>query len=163
MGLIDFLAGFLGAGVGAALIGFLARDWLAVRLKAAIEKEALVQRAAFDLKRSACLDALAVVDAAFSQRDWKQGATAVKVAKQPLDIAAARRAYNQLSLTCSNPNVVELYARALGLRAPDEPAQTGTADLVVDLRNAMRRELGFGTNLDLDRHKAWIGSLDGAT
>lgn len=154
----DFIVGFVGGGVGAAIIGFLARDWFAVRLKASIDKEALIQRAAFELKRSACLGALSVVDAAFSQREWKDGEKVVDVAKQPLEIEAARRAYNELALTCKNPTIVELYSRALGLRTPDEPPQSGAADLIVDLRNAMREELGFGTNLEFDRNKAWIAN-----
>lgn len=161
MELIDFLAGFFGGGVGAALIGFLARDWVAVRLKAAIEKEAFIQRAVFDLKRSACLDALAVVDAAFSQRDWQHIGQEVEVAKQVLEIEAARRAYNQLALTCSDPSIVDLYVRALGLRLPDQPPETVSADLIVDLRNTMRKELGFGSDLNFDRERAWIAKIDG--
>jgi hypothetical protein len=33
---------------------------------------------------------------------------------------------------------------------------------MIALRNAMPAELGFGRALDLNREKAWIGSLDGA-
>ncbi|MEW6165354.1 MAG: hypothetical protein AB1642_09860 [Pseudomonadota bacterium] len=163
MNLIDFLTGFFGGGIAAGLVGFLARDWLALRIKTAIESEVFVQHAAFDIKRLACLEALAVVDAAFSQREWKQSEAPILVAKQPLDIAAARRAYNQLALTCTDSSALDLYARALGLREPDEPPIQGSADLIVDLRNAMRHELGFGTDLNLSRSKAWIASLDGAT
>lgn len=139
MEIIDFLVSFFGAGAGAAVLGFFARDWIALRIKAAIESEAFVQRSIFELKREACLEALAVVDAALSQREWKQGDKILPVAKQPLDISAARRAYNKLSLTCGNPGIVELYAQTLGLRTPDETPVDSRGDLVVDLRNAMRK------------------------
>ncbi len=161
--MIEFLLGFLGAGIGASLIAFLAKNWLALRIKTAIENETFTRRAAFDIKRSACLDALSVVDAAYSQRVWIQDKKKLNIAKQPLQIASARKAYNQLALTCSDPKVVELYAEALGLHSPDESPKNTSADLIVDLRNSMRKELSFGTNLDFNREKAWIGNLDGAT
>jgi hypothetical protein len=161
--LIDFLVSFFGAGAGASVLGLFARDWIASRIKAAIKSEAFVQRSIFELKREACLEALTVVDSALSQREWKQGGKVLPVAKQSLDIAAARSAYNKLSLTCRNPVIVELYAKTLGLRAPDEALENSNGDLIVDLRNAMREELGFGQVLNFDRNKAWIGNLDGAT
>lgn len=163
MNFIDFFTGFFGGGIAAGLIGFLARDWLALRIKTDIESEVFVKRAAYDIKRSACLDALAVVDATFSQSEWKRDGASIPVAKQPLNIAAARRAYNQLALTCTGSSVLDLYARVLGLREPNEKPICESADLIVDLRNAMRQELGFGTVLDLSRSKAWIATLHGAT
>ena len=161
--IIDFLLVFLSSGAGTALIVFLAKDWLAVRIKASIDRGAHIDRSSFDLKRSACLDALQIVDAAYSQCEWKQGDENIKVIKQALDIAAARRAYNQLALTCTNPGVVEIYAKVLGLRNVDESPLAMTADSIVDLRNAMREELGFGRHLDFDRSKSWIATLKGAT
>ena len=163
LNMIEFFSGFLGAGIGASLIGFLAKNWLSLRIKTAIENETFTQRSAFEIKRSACLDALAVVDAAYSQTEWIQDEKKIDIAKQPLAISDARKAYNQLAITCSDPTVVELYAQALGLHSPDETPPKKTADLIVDLRNSMRKELGFGTSLNFDRNKAWIGNLDGAT
>lgn len=163
MTVFDFLVGFLGAGAGAALVGFLGKDWLALRLKTAIEEETFRKRSAFEIKRAACLEALTVVDAVLSNQQWSvAGTTTPKVAKQQVDIAAARRAYSQLALSCENPDVVAQFVRVLGLRSPDEPAVRTSGDKIVDLRNAMRAELGFGKSLDLDRKLAWIANLDGA-
>ncbi len=159
----DFLLISISSAAGTALIAFLAKDWLAVRIKSAIEREAHIGRAAFDLKLSACLDALQIVDAVFSQLEWKEADKNLKNIKQELSIAAARRAYNQLALTCKNPRVVEVYARAIGLRGASDPPLSMTADLIVDLRNAMREELGFGSSLNYDRNKSWIATLTGAT
>ena len=164
MSLADFVVSFLGAGAGAALLGFLGRDWLAVRIRNAVESEAFVRRQAFELKRSACLDALDVVDAAFSHRAWTQAGSPIPIIKQPLEIAKARRCYNQLALTCDDPKVILAYVAALGLRTPEGQAPQVSADAIVDLRNAMRTELGFGRTLAVsDRAAAWIASLDGAS
>ena len=105
-----------------------------------------------------------MVDAALSHRTWTKSDDGedIEVIQQTLDIAVARRAYNQLALTCENPDVVEHYADTLGLRAPGESQALIKGDQIVDLRNEMRKELGFGKTLDFDRNKAWIGNLDGA-
>lgn len=159
----DFLASFLGAGIGTSLLGFVLKDWLAVRIKKDIDQEAMIYRSMFELKREACLDALAVVDSTFSHRPWTQNGLPVPTVKQPVNIAQARAAYNQLALTCRDPEVIAQYAKTLGLGAPGEPARTVGADAIVALRNAMRKELGFGASLaPPDRVAAWIASLDGA-
>ena len=104
-----------------------------------------------------------IVDAVFSQFAWEEDGKNLKNTKQKLSIAAARTAYNQLALTCKNPRIVELYGRAIGLQGASDPPLSMTADLIVDLRNAMREELGFGSSLDYDRNKSWIATLTGAT
>ena len=154
--LVDFITSFLGGSVATAVIGFLGRDWLALRIKTAIERETNIRNSIFELKRSACLDALDVVDSVFSQRDWGQD-----VDKQSVSIKDARRAHNQLALTCDNPEILELYVKTLGLRTPDEPPGNLNADSIVDLRNAMRDELDFGKKLKFDRNKAWVAKLPG--
>lgn len=45
------------------------------------------------------------------------------------------------------------------IRSPGEPVVTITADAINDLRNAMRKELGFGKGIQLPAEKAWIASL----
>lgn len=159
--LSQFLGSFLGGGVAVSLLAFLGREWFVVRLKDAIEREALVRRTVFEIKRDACLEALAVIDAAFSQRGWSEDGKPLKVLKQPLEISKARACHNKLALTCENQKVVDHFMSSLGIRSSDEPSVPLT-DSMIALRNAMREELGFGRPLALNRDKAWIGSLDGA-
>ncbi len=158
-----FLASFLGGGVGAAVINFFLRDWLAQRLKAVIEEEFRTREAASKIKREACLEALTVVDAHFANLSWEQDDKPLPVHVQPIDIAKARDCYNRLALTCQNQAVIEKYLDALGLHAPDKPAKKISGDVIVDLRNAMRAELGFGSELELDRSLAWIATLHQVT
>ena len=158
----DFVASFFGAGLGATLLGFLLRDWLAVRIKDSLDREALIHRSLFELKREACLDALSVVDATFSHQPWTQDGLNVPVVPQRLSMAMARACYNKLALTCRDPEVLTRYTLALGLGKPGDPPRTISADAIVDLRNAMRTELGFGAPLaPPDRVAAWIAKLQG--
>ncbi len=163
----SFLASFLGGGIGAIVLTFvltfLFRDWLAQRLKAAIEEEFRTREAASKIKREACLEALAVVDAFLSNQSWTQDGKPLPVHVQPIDIAMARDCYNRLALTCQNQAVIDKYLDALGLHVPGTPAKQVSGDAIVDLRNAMRAELGFGIELKLDRSLAWIGTLHQVT
>lgn len=159
----EFLASLLGSGAGIAAVALLGRDWLAARLKAAVEEGVRRKQIAYDLKREACLEALDVVDAARSQMDWRDSNDKpIPVQKQPVSIVAARRSYNRLALTCTNPRIIELYARLLGLRTPEESGGQDSGDSIVDLRNEMRRELSLGSELPFDRERAWIASIRGA-
>lgn len=158
---MDFVLSFVSSGIGAALVAFLGKDWLAARLRAEIEKDLMSQRARFDLKLAACLEALSVVDARFSNVKWIQDGAEVPVVSQALSIEKARNSYNKLCLTCESPEVIKCYANALGLREPDQmPFQVNAAD-IQELRNMMRKELGFGRGVELLDGRAWIAHLDG--
>lgn len=160
--LAQILGSFLGGGLALSLLAFFGREWIVLRLKDAIEREALVRRTVFEIKRDACLEALGVIDAAFSQREWKlKDGTPLKTLKQRLDISKARACHNKLALTCENPKVIDLYMTCLGFKTSDKPPVPPT-DSMIALRNTMREELGFGASLDLNRESAFIGSLDGA-
>ena len=133
-------------------------------MKAVIEEEFRTREAASKIKREACLEALAVVDAFLSNQSWTtQDGKPLPVHVQPIDIAKARDCYNRLALTCQNQAVIDKYIGALGLHAPGTPVKKISGDAIVDLRNAMRAELGFGKDLKLDRSLAWIGTLHQVT
>lgn len=150
----DFMFSFFGAGVGTALVGFLGKDWLAVRLKASIDEEFKTKAAAFEIKRQACVDALSVVDAHYAQTDWKKEGVPLRIEKQDApQIAKARECFNRLALTCKSPEVIRLYLKSLGIGEPMKGSD------IHELRNAMREELGFGSSLDLSDEKLWIGAL----
>lgn len=82
-----------------------------------------------------------------------------KIKAEDFSEADARRIMNSLILTCSNPEVVNLYLKAMGIRAATAKAEALSADTVQDLRNAVRKELGFGSELELNRETAWIAAL----
>ena len=173
----DMLAGGVTGAVVSALLSFLLHRWLAVRLKAAIDHEysqklerfrdqlqdtARIRQARWEIKREACLQALAVVDSVYTNFAWTVDGTPVNIARERVDIAAARAAMNKLALACDGTPVLEAYTRALALRGANEPPVKISGDTINELRNAARKELGFGETLSLDPAKAWIALLPGS-
>jgi len=131
----------------------------AEELKLKMDSLSRTAEAKFKLKYEACMEALSVVDE-FYKVSFGEDAIKDKnipgelITLSPFEIGEiARKCHNKLVLTCDSPKVVEYYKRALKFdkRAEDR------ADIVVDLRQAIREELGFGdVVVDPDREKAWI-------
>jgi hypothetical protein len=147
---------------------WLIKLWLSERLKTAIQHEynqrleqfkadlrnsEAVRQARWEIKRQACLEALRVVDTFFSHQNWT-GLSKPTETQGSIDVAKARECYNALALSCNSEEVLQQFKRCLGLA--NVPIR---ADMVVDLRNAIRRELEFGKEVDCDRANAWIGRL----
>lgn len=108
----------------------------------------------WEIKRKACLDALSIIDAHFANEpELKQ--QNIQSQEKP-NIAKAREVYNQLCLSCNKDEVLKWYKKCLGLYGPYN------IGMIVDLRNAIRKELRFGGEFDTDREKAWVGRLGSA-
>ena len=105
-----------------------------------------------EVKRRACLDALLIVDAHYSNQEWTGIPSTERQA--PPDVKRAREVYNELCVTCTSAKVLEAYKVCLGFGGPPN------LGYVVDLRNAVRHELGFGKAVDVDRENAWIARLN---
>lgn len=121
------------------------------------------QQEKWEIKRTACLEALTLIDAHFAnepefkqQTDPKTGNQINIQAQEKPNIAKVREVYNKLCLSCDKDDVLRWYKRCLGLYGPYD------AGMIVDLRNAIRKELRFGGNFDTDRDKAWVGQLGSA-
>lgn len=157
-----FLSNFLSSSLALAVIAFLGREWISARLRIALEKEQKTVLAAAEIKRQACLEALQVADAALANLKWQCHGKNLTVDWQLLNIDKARDCYNKLALTCESDETLRAYIRVLNLRCPGEPTQLINGDTINELRNAMRKELGFGKGFDLPAEKAWIASLERA-
>ena len=120
------------------------------RLRHALQQEDRITAARYKLKHDACLEALDIVDQAMAS------ATNVQVGKKlnPFELGEiARSCHNKLVVACDDPEVVRIFRLAVGIDGSPR------GDIVVDLRNAVRRELGFGDeSVDSDREKAFIGT-----
>jgi hypothetical protein len=123
-----------------------------------------LNRERWDLKREACLAALSVVDKVLTHIPWedrtKPGAQ-LRVARLRVDPSEARDAMNRLILACDDPTVVHLFLKCIGLQDSGEAADAIDPAEVQDLRNSIRRELGFGTDLQLNPNLSWIISVHG--
>lgn len=118
-------------------------------VKLEIEASKAIQDAKRNLKHEACLEALCLVDADLSHK--------FGVSKQYATTEAARRCHSKLILACDNTQIIEKFSDLMfGQRVkPEKP----TTDLLNEFRNLIRKELGFGQELELDRERAWFGAL----
>lgn len=147
------------------------RDAKVERLKTDLEKELAtymareirdienVQRDRWELKRQACLDALEAVDSYVSH--WLADVEGTMPVRQAADTVKARRCYNQLVLTCQQPEVIDTFLRIMFLTPRSSMADV--TDGLNTLRIAIRKELGFGQELRLSRERAWFVRLAGDT
>ena len=145
------------------------RDEKLERLRTNLEKELAefkareikeienVQQARWELKYRACLDALEIVDAFLS--NWLKDVNGVAPVRQPADTLKARECYSRLVLTCQNPEVTEAF-----LKVMFPTPQTNNVDITDNLnglRDAVRKELGFGESINPSREAAWFVRLSG--
>lgn len=117
----------------------------------------------WEAMRQAGINALKVADAVHSNMDWKDINTGqpIPVLQQSVDIVSVRQALNELALSCKRPDVVNTFMVAIGFADISGKEET-SGDSIVDLRNAIRGELGFGRLLKMDRKHSFIASVAGA-
>ena len=145
--LIPSLLSFLSGAIGGGLV-----SWFIHR-----------KRTQWEIKREAGLAALDVADAVYSNMEWRHDGKVIPIAKQPVDIVNARRVLNELVLTCKEPSAINAYFQALGVRGVAEEANYIQGDGIGNLRNTLRKELGFGKPLDLDPEKSFLAILPGTS
>ena len=100
----------------------------------------------WEIKREACLEALRIVDCRFADYVWKDNeGNPRKIDKQEfIPTAEIRSCFNKLVLACETSDVPESFAECLALDLGDGTTSTITMNSVVELRNKIRKELGFG-------------------
>jgi hypothetical protein len=128
----------------------------------------------FKLKYEACLEALVIVDEYFKVSHYnKHGNILEKINKaentdfskelieltNPIDLSnRARNCHNKLVLSCDLPETVNAFRVCLAICT--NQAGTNLFNDIVELRNTIRLELGFGNNfVDTDPEKAWISMV----
>ena len=124
-------------------------------LNSYIKSKELGEQRRWDLKREACLEALEIIDARFADYEWSSNGTPIKVDKQDfIPTAKIRSCFNRLVVACDDSSVPQSFERCLNLEMGNKDSQQFTMDTVVNLRNAIRKELGFGKELSTDL--VWI-------
>ncbi len=125
--------------------------------KSQVKAHESVTQTKWEIKRDACLKALDIVDALWANIEWKgtdekgkEVGAAVVEKQTPPSIEDVRNCYNSLVLSCDTDSVLREYKRCLNMSGGLK------GDAIVDLRNAIRKELGFGADLDFDRAGAFI-------
>jgi len=124
-------------------------------IKASVEQSQLVERRRYELKYEACLDALDALDAHISH---KLANIPYPIIAQKLGTEKLRQIHNRLVLTVDNPAIVTLFLD-MQISLPEEESRPVT-DMLNDLRNLIRSELGFGKEIQLSRDIAWFGAAN---
>lgn len=106
----------------------------------------------WQMRKAACLRALNIANALLSSYKYanvKDG----DIVPQYESVKEVRACINELACTCDGPEVLDQMKRILF-----SPALS--PDAIVDLRNAVRRELSFSTGvIDTDRDRAFVGRV----
>jgi len=137
------------------LTAAIASGLVSVIVTSYIESKVLVEQRRWEIKREACLEALEIIDARFADYEWISNGTPIKVDKQDfITTAKIRSCFNRLVLSCNDSSVPQSFARCLNLEMGNKDPQQLTFDAVANLRNAIRKELGFGKKLSIDL--VWI-------
>ena len=124
-----------------------------------IKTQELGDQRRWEIKREACLEALEIIDARFADYGWKSNGAPLKVDKQDIiKTEKIRSCFNRLVLACINSKVPQSFEKCLHLKIENTDPKPLTMDSVVELRNAIRKELGFGK--DLSTKISWITYID---
>ena len=126
-------------------------------VKAEVLGTTRAQETKFHLKYAACLEALALIDAHFSHT--LNNLSGPQPVKQYSTTEKARACHSKLILSCENVEILKLFDEIMFGPRPGEDLGKPPTALLNDFRNLIRRELGFGQDLPLDRERAWFGKV----
>jgi hypothetical protein len=116
-----------------------------------LKKEEVLRENRWQIKRGACLHALNIADALLSNYKYPR-VKQEDIKPSKVTTEEVRTCFNELACTCEKTEVIEILKKIL--------LQPVSPDIIVDLRNAVRRELEFGIDdFDKDRTNAFIGKI----
>ena len=106
----------------------------------------------WQIKKDACLNALNLANAVLSNYEYSN-VNEGDISPQYESIENARACFNELACTCEGPEVINALKHIM--------FNTVSPDAIVDLRNAVRKELKFSNKtIDSDRENAFVGKIN---
>lgn len=126
-------------------------------VRAQVQKGQEIDKQKRELKYQALLTSLNLIDAHLSHTLIPPAGQ--QISKQFATTEEARACHNNLILTCENTKVVELFGIIMFGPKDKTQQQIPPTDLLNQYRNLVRKELGFGSDLELDRERAWFGKV----
>ena len=114
----------------------------------------------WELRRKVCEDTLDVAEAAFSNISWEgkdsndNPINQDTIKKEKISTEKVRHVHNLLITFCRNSKVPNMFKELIFLKNSD-------ATKIVDLRNAIRLELGLKGEIDQDKERAFIARVAG--
>jgi len=123
-------------------------------VKAEFQRNQMIESDKMKLKHEALLESLRMVDAYFSHILTKN--VPKHPTKQFASITEIRECHNKLILSLDNPEIIKVF---LEIMFHDDKDTIAPTDKLNRFRNLIRKELGYGNELQLDRNKAWFGNI----
>jgi len=116
-----------------------------------LKQSDLINQERWKHKRDACFNALNIADNLLSTYKYPNvKEDDIKPGK--ITTEEVRKCFNDLACSCKETKVIDLLKKII--------FESVSPDIIVDLRNAVRKELEFGdTKFDTDRIKAFIGKI----
>lgn len=124
-------------------------------VKAKIQNQQEVEKQKRQLKYDALLQSLTLMDANLSHILIPNAGQKIK--KQYASTEEARKCHSSLILTCENTDILEMFSLIMFGHKDPNAEKIAPTDLLNNYRNLVRKELGFGTEIPLDRDRAWFG------
>ena len=122
-----------------------------VEFEANLRREEYLNQKRWEIRRDACLKALDLADAMISNYQYENVQDGAMV-KSEIKTEDVRKCINELACSCEQGEVLEQFKKIIFGKI--------TPAVIVDLRNAVRRELEFGTEeIDMDRERAFVGKI----
>ena len=141
--------------ISTVLVAMITSGAVTAVLNAFLRSKEIGEQRRWEIKREACLEALQIVDSRFADYDWKMGEKSAAIDGQDfIPTANIRSCFNRLALTCKDSTVPQLFENCLNLSVDGREPEPLNMTTVVTLRNAIRKELGFGK--DLETRVSWI-------
>lgn len=125
------------------------------QIKAQIQNGQEVEKLKRELKYKAVLTSLNLIDALLSH--VLIPGPGQQIVKQYATTEEARSCHNNLILTCEDTKILDLFSLIMFGPKDASIKATPPTDLLNQYRNLVRKELGFGSDLELDRERAWFG------
>lgn len=148
---MDLLSTIITAGVTSGIVSALL-NWF-------IKSKERGEQRRWEIKREACLEALEIIDARFADYSWQSDGKTIDVDSQKfIETEKIRSCFNRLILACENQEVPLLYEKCLNLQVGSAVPERLEMNSVVELRNAIRKELGFGK--ELFTKVSWITNIN---
>lgn len=127
-------------------------------VKAEVQNQQEVEKQKRQLKYEALLQSLTLMDACLSHSIIPPEGILIK--HQFATVEEARKCHNSLILTCEKTDVLEMFSSIMFKSKDPNEEQLPPTDLLNTYRNLVRKELGFGDQIPLDRENAWFASVN---
>lgn len=124
-----------------------------------MDQRAAIHERMLQRRQEAVFSALHVIDLVYSNEPLGGQPPVHPI---PVDLQAARDAYNDMLVYCGDPDTVIAFRKALGMHGPREKSPGVDLQAFDEFRKQVAKELELRPPVEQDPDATWIYNLDGA-